>query len=56
MAKGHAKAEVVRVRVNPELFKRVSQAAKASKQTVSEWLRATASAAVNYSQEPRNAS
>jgi len=45
MPKGHAKASVVRVRVNPDLFKRITWAAKASKLNVSEWLRVTADAA-----------
>ena len=41
MPKGHAKGDVVRVRVNPDLLKRMTVAARASKQTISEWIRAT---------------
>ena len=45
MAKGQAKGSIVPVRFNPELLKRVTTAAKASKQTVSEWIRRTVNAA-----------
>ncbi len=45
MPKGHAKGDVVRVRVNPDLLKRMTAAAKASRQTISEWIRATADTA-----------
>ena len=41
MPKGHAKARIVPVRFNPELLKRVMAAARASDQTVSEWIRST---------------
>jgi predicted HicB family RNase H-like nuclease len=47
MAKEHAKARIVPVRFNPELMKRVTAAAKASKQTVSEWIRSTLYAATS---------
>jgi hypothetical protein len=54
MAKGHAKARIVPVRFNADLMKRMTRAAKASKQTVSEWIRATVSASVGdgQGQEP----
>jgi predicted HicB family RNase H-like nuclease len=45
MAKGDAKARIVPVRFNPDLMKRVTAASKASKQTVSEWIRSTLNAA-----------
>ncbi len=45
MAKGDAKARIVPVRFNPDLMKRVTGAAKASKQTLSEWIRSTLNAA-----------
>jgi hypothetical protein len=41
LAKGNAKAEMLRVRVSPAESKAIEAAAKASKQTVSEWIRAT---------------
>ncbi len=44
--KGHAKAHIVPVRFNPELLKQVTAAAKARKQTVSEFIRGTLSAAM----------
>ncbi len=47
MAKGDAKARIVPVRFNPDLMKRVTAASKASKQTVSEWIRSTLDAAIN---------
>ena len=46
MAKGDAKARIVPVRFNPELMKRVTAASKASKLTVSEWIRSTLNAAL----------
>jgi hypothetical protein len=39
MAKGRAKARIVPVRFTPELFNAVTKSAKASKQSVSEWIR-----------------
>ena len=46
LPKGHAKARIVPVRFNSELFKSVSIAAKASKQSISEWIRRTLEAAL----------
>jgi hypothetical protein len=47
MPKNHAKAHIVPVRFNPDLLKWVTAAAKASDQTVSEWIRSTLDATVN---------
>jgi predicted DNA binding CopG/RHH family protein len=47
MAKGHAKAHIVPVRLNQELLRRVESAAKASGQNVSEWIRSALDAATN---------
>lgn len=41
MAKGHAKARIVPVRFNADLMKRITSASRASKLTVSEWIRDT---------------
>jgi len=41
MAKGEAKESIVPVRFSPEERKRVEAAARASKQTVSAWVRNT---------------
>jgi hypothetical protein len=41
MAKGEAKGKIVPVRFNAEDLKKVTAAAKANKQTVSEWVRST---------------
>jgi predicted HicB family RNase H-like nuclease len=46
LPKGSAKAGKVQVRLNPEEQKRVEAAAKANKQTVSEWVRSTITAAL----------
>jgi predicted HicB family RNase H-like nuclease len=46
MAKGHAKARIVPVRFNPDTLKQITVAAKASKQTISEWIRSTLNAAI----------
>jgi hypothetical protein len=46
MAKGEAKGKIVPVRFNAEDLKRVTAAAKANKQTVSEWVRSRLLAAV----------
>ena len=46
LPKGVAKGKAVQVRFTAEDFKRVSIAAKAQKQTVSEWIRGTLSAAL----------
>lgn len=41
LAKGEAKGKIVPIRFNAEDLKRVTAAAKASEQTVSEWIRQT---------------
>jgi uncharacterized protein (DUF1778 family) len=41
MAKGEAKGSILPIRFNPEDRKRIDAAAKASKQTVSAWVRGT---------------
>jgi hypothetical protein len=41
MAKGEAKGKIVPIRFNADDLKRVTAAAKANKQTVSEWVRST---------------
>lgn len=41
LAKGEAKGKIVPIRFNAEDLKRVTTAAKANKQTVSEWVRST---------------
>ena len=46
LAKGEAKGTIVPVRFSPEERKRVEAAAKASKQTVSAWIRNTLAAAI----------
>jgi hypothetical protein len=46
LPKGAAKAGAVQVRLSPDDRKRVAAAAKASKQTVSEWIRSTISAGI----------
>jgi predicted HicB family RNase H-like nuclease len=46
LAKGEAKGSIVPVRFSPEDRKRVETAARASKQTVSAWVRSTLSAAI----------
>jgi len=45
LPKAHAKARIVPVRMNPDTLKRVTAAAKASGQNVSEWIRSTLDAA-----------
>lgn len=44
LPKGDAKAKIVPVRVKPEEFRAMLLAAKASKQTLSEWIRGTLNA------------
>jgi uncharacterized protein (DUF1778 family) len=44
--KGHAKAGSIQVRLNDDDRRRVEKAAKPQKQTVSEWIRSTLSAAL----------
>jgi uncharacterized protein (DUF1778 family) len=46
LPKGSAKAGKVQVRLNADEQKRIEAAAKASKQTVSEWMRSTLFAAI----------
>ena len=41
LPKGNAKAVMLRVRITPEEQAEVEKAAKASKKTVSEWIRST---------------
>jgi predicted HicB family RNase H-like nuclease len=41
LPKGHAKGQIVPVRFTPEVIKRITLAAKANDQTVSEWIRNT---------------
>ncbi len=41
LAKGEAKGKIVPIRFNAEDIKKVTAAAKANKQTVSEWVRST---------------
>jgi uncharacterized protein (DUF1778 family) len=45
LAKGSAKAEMLRVRATPDELKAFDRAAKASKQKRSEWIRETLNAA-----------
>ena len=44
MPKGEAKGKIVPIRFNAEDIKKVISAAKANKQTVSEWVRSTLNA------------
>lgn len=46
LPKGAAKGSIVPVRFSPEDRKRVEAAAKASQQTVSEWIRSTLATAI----------
>jgi predicted HicB family RNase H-like nuclease len=46
LPKGHAKAGTLRVRVTPEELRAIESAAKAKKQTVSDWIRSTLNAEV----------
>jgi uncharacterized protein (DUF1778 family) len=46
LPKGQAKAAPIQVRLNDDDRKRVEKAAKSRKQTVSEWIRSTLSAAL----------
>jgi hypothetical protein len=41
LAKGEAKGKIVPIRFNADDLKKVTAAAKANKQTVSEWVRST---------------
>jgi uncharacterized protein (DUF1778 family) len=44
LPKNHAKAKIVPVRFKPDEFKAITKAAKASRQTLSEWIRSTLTA------------
>jgi hypothetical protein len=46
LPKGDAKARIVPVRFDPDTLKRITASAKASNQTVSEWIRSTLNAAI----------
>lgn len=46
LPKGHAKAGTLRVRVTPDELKAIETAANSKKQSVSEWIRSTLSAAL----------
>ena len=45
LPKGDAKGRIVPVRFNADSLKRITAAAKANKQTISEWIRSTLDAA-----------
>jgi predicted HicB family RNase H-like nuclease len=47
LPKGEAKASIVPVRFSPEDRKKVEKAAKASNQSVSQWIRSTLEASLN---------
>jgi predicted HicB family RNase H-like nuclease len=47
LPRGEAKAGTLRVRVTPEELRTIEGKAKATKQTVSGWIRGTLSAALN---------
>jgi len=44
LPKNHAKARIVPVRFNPDEYKAIVSASRASKQTISEWIRGTLNA------------
>jgi len=46
LPKGHAKAEFLRIRVTPDERKAIEAAADTKKQSASEWIRSTLSAAL----------
>lgn len=46
MPKGESKGKFLRVRATPDELKAIEAAAKASKQTVSEWIRSKLNAAL----------
>jgi len=46
LPKGSAKAGTLRVRVTPDELRAIESKAKASKQTVSEWIRGTLNATI----------
>lgn len=47
LPKGHAKVRIVPVRFQVENLKRMENAAKSSKQTLSEWIRSATAAAIS---------
>jgi hypothetical protein len=47
LPKGNARAGMLRVRVTPEELRVIESKAKASKQTVSEWIRSTLNATIH---------
>ena len=47
LPKGQAKATPIQVRLSPDNRKAVERAAKASKQTISDWIRTTLEASLN---------
>jgi hypothetical protein len=49
LPKGEAKGRIVPIRFNANDIKRVEAAAKASKKTVSEWIRSTLNATIEAS-------
>ena len=51
MPKGEAKGKIVPIRFNPDDLKRITGAAKAKKQTVSEWIRSTLNASISNPRE-----
>jgi len=46
LPKGHAKGQIVPVRFNAEDLRRITAAARANKQSVSEWIRSALNATV----------
>ena len=51
LPKGEAKGRIVPIRFNPADLKRIEATARASQQTVSEWIRGTVAAALlNHAQ------
>jgi uncharacterized protein (DUF1778 family) len=46
LPKGEAKASIMPIRLSPEDRKRIEKAAKASNQTISQWVRSTLIAAL----------
>ncbi len=46
LPKGEAKGRIVNVRLAPNVLRAIETAARASKQTLSEWIRSTISAAL----------
>jgi hypothetical protein len=46
LPKGEAKGRIVPIRFNPQDIKQIEAAARANRQTVSEWVRSTLNAAI----------